>query len=89
VAKLYWSDRAREAAAALPERAQRELRRLNSLVMRWPEMYQEVTEPPRWHGHRKFLVRGRWLVFYRVKKGTSPDDDQVYIVDIVPAQSNY
>jgi hypothetical protein len=52
-------------------------------------MYAEVLDPPRWRGHRKFAVRRRWLVFYRIKKGASPDEDQVYVADIVPSRSDY
>ncbi len=89
MARIYWTDRGRERFDALPGADQNAVDWLLANVAQYPEMYAEILDRPRWRGHRKFLVRGRWIVLYRVNKSASPYDDQVYVVDIVPARSNY
>jgi len=89
VARVFWTDRARDRFDLLPEIVQNLINQHLVFVEQWPEMDPEVMDPPHWRGHRKFLVRRQWLVLYRVKKGASPDQDQVYVAEIVPARSNY
>ena len=89
MARIFWIDRARQRFDSLPEPDQDAINVLLGFVRQWPEMYPEMQEALRWRGYRKIVVRQRWLVLYRVKKSGSPEPDQVYIGDIVPARSAY
>ncbi len=86
MAQVYWSDRARETFDALPEADQDAINERLLYVSEWPEIYPEVHDPPRWRRHRKFV---KWTVLYRIRPGSTAAEAQVYIVNIVPARSDY
>lgn len=86
--RIYWADRARAELERLPPEVQDEIRRQLSFVEMWPEMFPQMQDHPRWRTHRKIVILRRWIVLYRFQRQTD-ENGQVYILDIVPARSNY
>ena len=74
--------------AALPGDVQADIQKQMSHVVMWPQMFPLVLDHPRWRNHRKFVVRRRWTVLYRVVVSTT-GEEQVYVIRIVPARSHY
>lgn len=89
MARIYWTDRARQLLIDLSDADQDEIRRQLRFVERWPEMYPKLDAYPQWREHRKIPIRQRWLVLYRVALSDATAEEQVYVTDIVPARSNY
>lgn len=76
---IRWTNEALEALNRLTDKDRRELLDHLDLVSDFPAMYP-VRQRGRFVGLRYFVVRRRWLVYYRFKK-----DVGVLIFDVVSA----
>jgi hypothetical protein len=81
MARVYWTDEARQAFDALPSRAQRAIAIRLPYLEQFPEMYP-LAQEGRYRGYRHFIA-GRLQVFYRVL----PESGDCYIRVIRPARA--
>jgi hypothetical protein len=79
---VYWSSKADAALSQLPETVQREVRRKEAYVRRYPEMYPLVHEG-RHAGERRLVVAQRYHVYYKVYG----DGQGCFITEISPARA--
>ena len=79
---VYWADEPKQTFEDLPPRHRREIDRLLDLIRRFPEMYPERYEGA-YAGQRRFVVLGRYIVYYRVL----PDTKDCFVTAIEPARA--
>jgi hypothetical protein len=68
MANVYWFDEARDTYDGLPADIQQAIDESLRRVNLFPAMYQAV-EVGSYKGSRRFLVRGRFHVDYRIRDG--------------------
>ena len=81
MARVYWGDEADEAFKLLPPAAQQAIQDRLRLLERFPELYP-VAQTGRYRGYRHFVVRRRYVVYYKVMG----NEQGCFIRDIQPAR---